>query len=177
MPNCRSEKGPAHPGWAPIRQRTRAGDMGRRQCRIPLLACLVVALGGLLAGCGGEDRMPTAPVEGKVLYNGEPLKFGSVVFIPEAGPPARGTIQPDGTFYLSTYKDGDGAILGENRVEITCSTNQDPDAPPPDPNVEMPVGESLIPQRYTQAQTSGLTREVKEGGNSFEFKLTDEPAG
>lgn len=144
-----------------------------RRCRNYLWIVLV----GALAGCGGEERLPTAPVEGKVLYNGEPLTFGSVVFLPEAGPPAKGTIQPDGTFRLSTYEKGDGAILGKNQVEITCSTNQDPNAPPPDPNIEMPVGESLIPLRYSQAQTSGLTREVKEGGNSFEFKLTDEPAG
>jgi len=157
---------------ASIRRTVRSGGAGRGPGRVVAPGCLLIVLGGALAGCGGPERLPTAPVEGRVLYNGEPLAFGSVVFIPEAGPPAKGKIQPDGTFRLSTYGDGDGAILGTNRVEITCSSTQDPNAPPPDPSEEMPVGQSLIPQKYTDCQTSGFAKEVKEGTNSFEFKLT-----
>jgi len=162
---------------ASIRRTVRTGRVRRGPGRVVVPGFLVIVLGGVLAGCGGPERLPTAPVEGKVLYNGEPLAFGSVVFIPEAGLPAKGTIQPDGTFRLSTYGDGDGAILGKNRVEITCSSTQDPNAPPPDPSEEMPVGQSLIPQKYTDCRTSGFTEEVKEGTNSFEFKLSDEPDG
>ena len=139
-----------------------------------------VSLGMILAlavaGCGGEERMPTAPVEGKVLLDGEPLQFGSVVFIPEAGPPARGAIQPDGSFRLTTYEEDDGAVLGTHRVEVKCTTLQDPDAPEPDPTEEIPVGESLIPEKYTNYETSGIEREVEEGKNSFELKLSEETA-
>jgi hypothetical protein len=129
------------------------------------LACL------LLAGCG-ESRLPTAPVQGKVLYNGKPLEFGAVRFQPELGPPASGFIQPDGTFELSTYKKGDGAIIGQHQVAITCFESQRPGFSG-GADEEMPLGKSLIPQKYTQYYSSQLTREVKEENEPFVFELSD----
>lgn len=134
-----------------------------------LLASLAIAT----AGCGGENELPTAPIQGKVLYHGEPLKFGSVVFQPEAGPPATGTIAPDGSFELSTYGNGDGAVIGKHRVSISCFESQDPNAPPPDPNREPGRGRPLIPRKYLRPETSGLAVEVKKSNEPFEFKLTD----
>lgn len=131
-----------------------------------LLACLAVA------GCGG-DQLPTAPVQGKVLYQGKPLQFGAVTFQPAAGPPASGAIQPDGTFRLSTYGNNDGAVLGMHKVAVSCFDSQRPDAPPPDPNAEPGLGKPLVPQKYLSADTSGLTAEVKSRNEPFEFQLTD----
>lgn len=125
------------------------------------------------AGCGRSDRRPTAPVEGKVLYRGQPLKFGAVTFQPEAGPPAVGQIQPDGTFRLSTYGQNDGAIIGKHRVSVTCMDNQAPDAPPPDPNKEPPLGKPLIPAKYLSPQTSGIAVEVKSRNEPFILELRD----
>ena len=126
-----------------------------------------------LAGCG-SDGLPTAPVEGKVLYKGKPLEFGTVLFQPEKGPPARGNINQDGTFCLSTYGKGDGAIVGVNSVQITCYECQHPDATPQKSSAygELIVGKSLVPPKYTKFYTSGLRVEVKSISNEpFLFDL------
>jgi hypothetical protein len=125
----------------------------------------------LVAGGCGSNRPSMAPVEGKVVYQGKPLEFGSVLFQPDAGPPARGVIQSDGTFHLSTYRDGDGAALGVNRVQITCNDLQRPGAA--DTNHEPGLGKSHIPQKYARYDTSGLTVEVRARNEPVVFELTD----
>lgn len=137
---------------------------------------LLLAAGLLGAVCGcGRDKLDVAPAKGKVTYNGNALEFGSVVFQPEKGIPARGDIKSDGTFVLGTYAETDGAILGKHKVRVTCNESQRPGYAAPT-GEEAGVGKSLIPKKYTRAQTSGLTEEVKAGGpNEFELKLTDEP--
>ena len=135
---------------------------------------LLLGAGLLAAVCGcGRDKLDVAPAKGKVTYNGKALEFGSVVFQPEKGIPARGDIQPDGTFVLGTYGESDGAIIGKHRVRVTCNESQRPGYTPPT-GEEAGVGKSLIPKKYTRAQTSGLTEEVKAGGpNEFTFDLKD----
>jgi len=141
----------------------------RRGTRLLVAAAMALAL--VVAG-GCRKGMPTVPVSGKVTYKGQPLKFGSVLFQPEVGPTARGAIQPDGTFTLST--DGkDGAVVGKHRVEIKCATTQDPSAPPPNRNTEQPAGKSLIPERYTSYGTSGFEVEVKSGMEPVPLDLKD----
>lgn len=64
--------------------------------------------------------MPTVPVKGKVIYRGKPLTQGQIVFRPtDAGREATGQIKPDGTFALTTHKDGDGAVVGTHKVTVT----------------------------------------------------------
>jgi len=120
------------------------------------------------AGCG--SKLSLAPVEGKVLYHGKPLEFGRVVFQPQVGPPATGTIQPDGTFRLTTDQ-SDGAVIGKHQVEITCFDSQRPGAPAP--TGEAGAGQSLIPLKYASFHSSGLTAEVKAANEPFVFDLTD----
>ena len=67
-------------------------------------------------GCGQADGPwsgQTVPVKGKVTYKGKPLTQGTVSSSPRI-PAARphGNIQPDGTFVLTTFKEGDGAVAG-----------------------------------------------------------------
>ena len=63
-----------------------------------------------------------------------------------------------------------GAAVGQHRVKITCFTSQDPAAKKPGPNETL--GESLIPARYANFDTSGLTVAVLADGNKpFELKL------
>lgn len=125
----------------------------------------------VLPGCG-DKRLATAPVEGKVLYRGKPLAFGGVLFRPQDGPMAQGQIAPDGTFHLTTYRDGDGAVLGKHRVQIACYETQRPSANPEKP-VERGLGRPLIPQRYLRLDTSGLDVEVKERNQPLVFELKD----
>lgn len=127
-----------------------------------LTACLVCA-----AGCG---RRPTlVPVSGRVTLDGKPLEFGSVMIQPTAGPAARGTIRPDGGFTVGTFAPGDGAIVGPATVRVACYEQQRPGAPPP--QGELALGKSLIPEKYAQFETSGLTATVAAGMAPLEIGL------
>lgn len=133
---------------------------------------------GLILIAAGCDSLPqTAPVTGKVYLNDKPLEFGMVTFLPAAGgQPARGKIQSDGSYTLSTYAEADGAVPGKHRVRIMCTTAQDPKNPIELTGNELMAGKLLIPHKYTQMGSSGLTADVKiEGENKFEFKLTGKP--
>lgn len=129
----------------------------------------------LISGCGGGNGLETAPVTGKVMYQGKPLPYGTISFQPQAGSPATGKIQPDGTFVLGTYGDRDGAIVGINKVLITATEIDAGAAPEADPNTEMQVPKSVIPTKYGSFSTSGLTAEVSQGENDFTFELTGDP--
>jgi hypothetical protein len=83
-------------------------------------AAAALALAACLAGCGGSG---VYPVEGRVVWkDGTPAKelAGSqVVFdLAEKQTSARGTIQADGTFRLTTNKPDDGALAGEHQVLV-----------------------------------------------------------
>ncbi|MDY0170678.1 MAG: hypothetical protein RBS80_29320 [Thermoguttaceae bacterium] len=135
---------------------------------------LTAAVGGLclLSGCG--ERRPLAPVTGLVLYNGKPLESGTVFFQPEYGQPATAIIQPDGTFALQTTGEGIGAVVGRNRVRVACYEAQ----PVTDEQGEGTLGRLLIPRKYTDYQTSGLTVEVVSGQNEpIRIELTGQAGG
>ncbi len=130
--------------------------------------CIVVVSLLLVSTSGcGKKQQPVVPVSGTVLYNGKPLDSGSVVFQPKDGPPAHSKIQQDGTFRLSTHRDGDGAVLGEHAVQITCYE------PPPTGQIETPLGKSRIPRKYTSYETSGLKANVKPANEPLVFELRD----
>src|SRR5262245_4451842 len=83
---------------------------------VPVSFVLVGALLVGLSACTGGPR--TFPVKGTVMYNGKPVPKGTVLFTPvTSGPTATGEINKNGTYQLTTYKPGDGACLGEDRVE------------------------------------------------------------
>src|SRR5438552_17655549 len=90
-----------------------------QRCRLTALALILAAA----AGCGSSN---TSPVSGKVVFkDGTPLTGGLVLFRPvdeKLQVSSRGDIQPDGTFFLSTYKEGDGAVPGKYQVAITPPT-------------------------------------------------------
>lgn len=133
----------------------------------------VILLLAVLGGCGSK-QLPVAPAKGQVFYRGKPLEFGAVMFQPSIGPPARGVIQPDGSFQLSTYNTNDGAIIGPHQVRITCFESQRPvGSGPANTKAEPGVGKSLIPPKYTNLDSSGLRVEVKAANEPFVFKLAD----
>lgn len=137
---------------------------------------LIVTLGTV--GCGGSDRPPLAEASGVVTMNGKPVTNATVVFAPNSGERlATGETNEAGEFELFTFQPGDGAVIGSHNVTIVAR--------------EEPVGEvkggtsmpggptspkltkAIIPKKYFDAGTSGLTAEVTEDGdNYFEFDLT-----
>ncbi len=91
--------------------------------RAALLA-IGIALGASLVGCRPSGP-ELAPVRGSVTIDGRPLRSGRVMFAPiasgeirEAGKPAFGTLQPDGSYVLTTFRDQDGAVVGEHWITI-----------------------------------------------------------
>ncbi|MEN6408071.1 MAG: hypothetical protein ABFC77_16575 [Thermoguttaceae bacterium] len=131
-----------------------------------LAVALAVVLCTATTGCRRSDRSPIAPATGKVLFNGKPLQFGLVMFVPDHGRPAEGEIQSDGTFQLTTYQKNDGAVIGHHRVAITCEKSSKSG------EVEESPGPSLIPPKYSEYKTSGLEATVKDKNEPFVFELT-----
>lgn len=128
--------------------------VGRR-----LLAGLILT--SAVASMAGCSQTPAVvPVTGKVLYNGKPLPFGTVMFQPEQGQAAQGEIQPDGSFQLSTYGPNDGAVPGHHKVSVRCFSNQKAGADGGDAGAP---GRLLIPQQYTRFGMSGLSADVVAG--------------
>jgi hypothetical protein len=139
----------------------------------PWAAALALAA---LGGCSDEPaevRITTYPVKGKVLLpDGKPLTDGSVTFVPtgKEGLPAGGKIEPDGTFTLTTRSPGDGAGAGDYRVKIV-SDAKDP------ASGGKKAGRGLVPNKYLDEDSSGLTATVKAEPNDLPpFKLDTKPA-
>jgi hypothetical protein len=136
----------------------------------------------LLGGCG-SGLPERGKVTGKVTVNGKPVPQGTVTFYPKTGRSASGRIQPDGTYTLTTFDEGDGAIVGSHEVTIEAvrfagasrgksfeeeiataktGTRVDPAAAKP---------QWLLPEKYSLRGQSGLTREVESGANTIDFAL------
>ena len=118
-------------------------------------------------GCG---KSPTPVVTGRVLYRGEPVSDGLIVFAPNPdrgsdGPLATGRINPDGSFILGG-DEGKPVAPGWYRVAVA----------PPSGSLEVPTADRPypgLPTKYRNPTLSGLEREIKAGTNSFEFDLDD----
>lgn len=136
-----------------------------------LLIGVVVAFG---VGCGSKAEFETAKAAGRVTLDGKPVTEGSVVFTPVRGWPARGELDEEGRFTLSTYKPGDGAIVGPHEIAVLAMSGPDPtehfERPPPAPT------KWLVPERYGNRSSSGLAYEVKSGeSNEIELELFSDP--
>ena len=112
----------------------------------------------LATGCGSQlEPAPfsgkTFPVKGIVTYKGKPLTRGKVRFEPDAGREAEGTINPDGTFTLSTFQPGDGALPGVHRVAVFTPKKKE------------------IPGRYANFALSGIELVVNEEKAEYAINL------
>jgi hypothetical protein len=120
---------------------------------------LVAILLAAVTGCGGEAKPqapPTALVKGKVTYQGKSLASGSVLFEPEgAGREAQGTIQPDGTFTLTSYDKDDGAVLGLHRVAVQGKVQ----------------GGGPLPIKFNSFNTSKIEFEVGKDKTEYAIEL------
>ncbi len=143
--------------------------MHRKHCWIVSQFSCAILL-GVATGCG-EGQLATAPARGEIRIDGKPLANAYVVFTPEKGPCATAHSDDDGGFVLSTYRDGDGAVVGKHYVTVSAreSTNEPARGAP---GLTQP-GRSLIPVRYNNSATSGLTYNVTAGNeNRFTIVLT-----
>ena len=140
-------------------------------------AVATIAVLGLLtcSGCG-PSRPETAPVAGRVTFQGKPVAEGMITFLPEHGRPAIGAIGPDGGYRLTTFEAGDGAPPGKYTVTIEARRVTAPPAPKSmKDEVNVPLGQTkvewLVPERYARPDATPLTAEVVRGANTIDFNL------
>ncbi len=112
----------------------------------------------LVASC--SNQLPTYKVNGKVQFeNGNPVIVGIVEFQSvDHRINARGDIQPDGTFQLTTFAPNDGAVAGKHKCVI----------------LQMVIGENIVghkpstigvvDSKFASYLTSGLTFDVDPEG-------------
>jgi hypothetical protein len=160
------------------------------------VAIVIGGLGLLLAwGCGDDGLPRRYRVYGEVTYNGKPLPRGTVNFIPEGGEgrAASGPIK-EGSYDLTTLNPGDGAIPGAYRVTIAAVEGTEeskrivtrtpgaPDSydqpyygPPSGPQIGRAnkAAKRLVPAKYNNPETSGLTAKVEERATRVDFTLAD----
>jgi|SRR6476661_5027661 hypothetical protein len=112
-----------------------------------------------LAGCGDKSK-PGLEVRGQVLYRGDPVAGGLIVFAPNPergsdGPVLLATLQEDGTFLLAG-PGGQPVPAGWYRIAIAprAGTLDTPTPERPYPG---------LPARYRNPALSGLEREIKPG--------------
>jgi len=136
-----------------------------------------------LTGCsGGAKQAETGKVSGKVTYEGKPVEAGSISFVPiTAGTsgdtglavkPAGGTIKSDGSYVLTTYLDGDGAIVGRHTVTFFPAVAQPlaESGAEPGKHDEKPA---VSPYRGLMPKESEV--EVKAGTNEINIELVPNP--
>jgi hypothetical protein len=131
------------------------------------IACLALTVAG---GCGKSKPAETV-VRGQILYRGEPVSGGLIVFAPNPdrgsdGPVATATLNDDGSFTL-TAPDGKPVAPGWYRIAVApkAGSVRVPTADRPYPG---------LPAKYRNPSLSGLEREVKGGtDNVVLFDLDD----
>lgn len=111
-----------------------------------------------------RTRLPVHPVQGWAYYQGTPMPGAVLAFTPLAdkkGVAARGVVQADGSFTLTTYQDSDGAVEGEYAVTATWREK----------SRKGQTGASLLPERYGKADQSGLRATIRAERNVVTLEL------
>lgn len=164
------------------------------------LAAVVALMGLGIGGCGGSDGPDTEPVTGIVTLDGQPVEGARVVFSPGSGggQAASGVTDAEGKYELTTFSQGDGAVVGNYNVIVTKTEGganpadvsnleglseeektakameayYSSDAYKQQGNPKMKdQTKHLLPQKYANAAQSGLTAQVVEGDNEHNFQL------
>jgi hypothetical protein len=133
------------------------------------------------AGCGGgadkwsKKRPAVHQVSGTVLLDGAPIAGANVNFVPSGGTTAAYALTDEkGNFRLSTFAQADGAPSGKYRVTVQKTVQETAPDPMGGDNPPVVVKEtSLVPEKYSDPETSGLLAEVGDKGSKglvFELK-------
>jgi hypothetical protein len=122
---------------------------------IPLAAGLTIVV-----GCS-DGRPSRVPVSGKVLIDGQPLKYGFVRFLPANTRGSGGALDENGRFTLTCYDPNDGATLGVHRVEVSACEG-----------LSATKFRWHAPKKYAAYSTSGLQQEVIGPADNLVINLT-----
>src|SRR4051812_47169973 len=128
----------------------------RMVARWTCLAGLVVAL--VSAGCAPGS----GSVKGKVLFRGQPLTTGTVVFYDAANNAPSSPISSDGSFAISKV------ATGKARIAVVMPM---PIALPGEAKAVSLRQVSPVPTKYADPEQSGLTCEVTGGNQTHDLQL------
>jgi hypothetical protein len=139
----------------------------------------------VVIGCSDSSGLAKRyPVSGTINYNGKPVEKGTVTFTPTQsdGRTASGDIT-NGRYSLTTAAPGDGALPGSYKVTVTAKEMDTTELKAiakggqfhHDEAFAKAVKEAkpLVPVKYSLADTSGLTAEVKAQTNTIPLELKD----
>jgi hypothetical protein len=154
----------------------------KRKVFFRLLGLLSTAAWVVWAGCGYDNGLKLARVSGRVTYKGEPVKNGTVFFLPDEsqgtiGPSATASLRDDGTYSASTDFPGDGVIIGSHKIGLTALESASPaSAAGPEPEKEAPgsiqakaKSAALPVGRANQKQKADLFTD--SGGRKYRYVL------
>ena len=130
-----------------------------------------------------------AKVRGNITFDGTVVSSGSVEFWPDAGRPARGEIKEDGSYELTTFEPGDGAIVGHHVVTIRSSVVEESGAPeissmeqemqhfsnPNAPRLARRQVRFIVPEHFSRRESSGLETIVESKTNTINWNLKSAP--
>lgn len=135
---------------------------------IPAALALALVAG---AGCGGSstEHPETVPVKGTVSYQGKPLTSGTISFVSDTGQTASGSIGSDGSYTLSTFAEGDGAVLGHHKVSVVADDQPGDIMPGSSPGYK--PTKAVVPKKYNDPGSSTLEATVAKGQEPIAFDL------
>ena len=122
---------------------------------------LVILLVSFFVSIGCDGRPRRVPVSGQVLVDDQPMPGGFVRVVPAIGRSATGKIDSQGRFTLTTYEDKDGCIPGTHNVEVVFIDRSNPN-----------IYRSLIPEKYRDADTSGLSVTIDEPTDDLTIRIS-----
>jgi hypothetical protein len=151
-----------------------------RSNEIRLVVVFMAAALTASPGCGPGNGLNLARVSGKVTYKGEPVKNGTVFFVPDeskgtVGPYAVGSITSDGTYTLSTETAGDGVIVGQHKVgitgveEVAGSSEAEVDAGKDPAGYMQAKGKAAVQAQRTPARKKDEELFTDKGGKKFRY--------
>lgn len=132
-----------------------------------------------LMGCsGGPQNPPTSAVTGKVTYKGEAVEGAAIKLVPSdpEGKVATGVSEADGTYALSTFETGDGAMAGKYKVTVRKLVSVQQGVQKDGENAGEPayVNKDMLPKKYISGDNTPLEFDVTaSGANTFDIDLTD----
>lgn len=152
----------------------------------------------LCGGCGRRSAarpVRTFPARATVVLDGAPVAGAAVFFSPTSdGYAAYGVCDDHGVAKLTTFSPGDGVASGVYSVKVSKDeATRNPTVSLPDPETDpdgyerahakMVAGgkalfdiRNLIPEKYRDYGTSGLTADVlPQDTNEFRFDLSSKP--
>lgn len=157
--------------------------------RVFVLVCCAGVIVAFTSGCGGgPGTVKTVPAGGTVTFQGAPLPGASVTFVPVDGPVAMGITDVQGKFTLTTGVQ-EGAVLGKSKVSVRLPIKGKEDefkgmseaqksmeltkrmGMNPGKMYEERDKASVIPEKYTRADSSGLEFTVLSDASKNQFKI------